>query len=113
MVIGPHGITNKLPHSQKAASLGVSLVPGVMLTAPALGSPAHDRPAWISVLLRFAAVGSLCPFWAALAGGMWCACLYVFTMAAQAAPLGAMVLAMHPTPAAIGPSAVRPGSSRC
>ena len=113
MVIGPHGIANMLPHSQKAALLAVSLVLGVMLTAPALGSPAHDWPAWISVLLPIAAVGSLYPQWAALAGGMLGACLYVFTMTAQAAPLGVMVLAMHPTPAAIGPSAVCPGRSRC
>lgn len=88
----------------KGLALGGLLVFGALLTAAALRLPDQQWLAWISFLPLFVVVRSARPLPAALAGGFWGGCLYLFVSAgiAPAAPTigGAAGLA-----ASAGPSA--------
>ena len=64
--------------SIKAVALGVSLVLSALLTAATLRSPDLHWLAWFSFLPLFVALRSLRPMPAALTGGLWGACLYLF-----------------------------------
>ena len=74
-------IGSKLLRSPKTAALGVSLVLSALLTAAALRLPDLHWLAWISFLPLFVVVRSLRPPAAALAGGFWGGCLYLFCSA--------------------------------
>jgi len=74
---GTQGMFSRLPRSIKATSLSTSLVLSALATNTALRSPDCHWLAWFSFLPLFVAVRSLRPLLAALAGGMWGACLYV------------------------------------
>ena len=62
----------------------MSLVFSALLTAAILRSPDLHWLAWFSFLPLFVAVRSLRPMTAALAGGLWGACLYSFLTAGAA-----------------------------
>ena len=89
----------------KLLALAGALIFSAYLTAAALRSPDHHWLAWISFLPLFVAVRWLRPATAALVGGLWGACLYVFLTAGPTPVVEAMALAMDPTAAAITPSA--------
>ncbi|MEE9294376.1 MAG: hypothetical protein V3W34_05340 [Phycisphaerae bacterium] len=99
------GIRSTLPRSVKVAALAVSLALSALLTAVALRSPDHHWLACISFLPLFVAIRWLGPSAAALAGGLWGACLYVFCTAGPAPGVAATVPAIDPTAPVFGPSA--------
>lgn len=72
----------------KGAALAVSLVASALLTAAALRVPDYHWLAWFSFVPLFVAVKALRPLAAALAGGLWGACLYVFCAADPALTIG-------------------------
>ncbi len=86
-------------------ALAGSLVPSAALTAVALRAPEHHWLAWVSFLPLFVAVRWLRPATAALAGGLWGACLYLFCTAGPTPAVEAMAPAIDPAAAAVGPSA--------
>ena len=102
---GPRGTALKLPPSVKAAALIASLVLSALLTTVALRSPDYHWLAWISFLPLFVAVRWLRPATAALAGGLWGACLYLVSTAGPTPAVEALAPAIDPTAPAIGPSA--------
>lgn len=75
-------IGSSLPRSFKVVALGVMLVLSALLTTAALRVPDQHWLAWISFLPLFAVVRWLRPSVAVLAGGLWGACLYLFTATA-------------------------------
>ena len=79
MLLGSRGMLNNLPRSVKAGALGVSVVLSAALTAGVLRSPDHHWLAWISFVPLFVAVRWLRAPEAALVGGLWGACLGLFS----------------------------------
>ena len=79
MLLGSRGMLNNLPRSVKAGALGVSVVLSAALTAVVLRSPDHHWLAWISFVPLFVAVRWLRAPEAALVGGLWGACLGLFS----------------------------------
>ena len=79
MLRGSRGILSNLPRSSKAGALGVSVVLSAALTAVVLRSADHHWLAWISFLPLFVAVRWLRAPEAALVGGLWGACLALFS----------------------------------
>lgn len=75
----------------------MSLVLSALLTAATLRSPDVHWLAWFSFLPLFVAVRSLRPKMAALAGGLWGACLYSFLTAGAAPELYAVSTAIAPS----------------
>lgn len=102
-------IGSKLPRSPTTAALGVSLVVSALVTAAALRLPGQQWLSWISFLPLFVVVRSLRPPTAALAGGFWGACLYLFwstgptpavdTVAAAVGPSAALLASLTVIPA--------------
>ncbi len=78
------GISNKRLSGVKTAALAVSLVFSAALTATALRTTGHQWLGWISFLPLFLVVRSLRPLFAAMSGGLWGACLYLFCVAGSA-----------------------------
>ncbi len=91
-------IGSKLSPSPKTVALLGSLILSALLTAAALRLPDQQWLAWISFLPLFVVVRSLGPLPAALAGGFWGGCLYLFC---SAGPTPVFDIAAP----AIGPSA--------
>ncbi len=75
-------VGSKLLRRPKMVALAVSLVLSALFTATALLLPDLHWLAWISFLPLFVVVRSLRPLAAALAGGFWGGCLYLFCTAA-------------------------------
>ncbi|MCH8243835.1 MAG: hypothetical protein IH897_14665, partial [Planctomycetes bacterium] len=78
-------------------ALGVSLVLSALLTAATLRSPNLHWLAWFSFLPLFVVVRWLRPMMAALAGGLWGACLYSFLTAGAAPEVAAVSTAIAPS----------------
>ena len=77
----PRHSSSKPPSAARTLSIGVSLILSALLTAVALRTPDHHWLAWFSFLPLFVAVRWLRPATAALAGGLWGVCLYLFCTA--------------------------------
>ena len=90
MFMGPQGIARKLPRSVKTAILVLPVVLNASLTAIALRLPGCRWLGWMRFLLLFVVVRSLRPDAAALSGGLWSACLYVFCTADPALSVDGM-----------------------
>ncbi len=91
---GSRGPVSKLPSSVKATALVVALVLSAALTATALRTTSHHWLGWISFLPVFMAVRWLRPVYAAMAGGLWGACLYVFCLAGPAPAIDPSLLSL-------------------
>ena len=102
MFTGLQSIAIRLPRGVKAASLALSLVFSALLTAVALRSPDDHWLAWISFLPLFVAVRWLRPPAAALAGGLWGACLYLFSTLGPTSAVVALAHGIDLTAPAIG-----------
>ncbi len=102
MFTGLQSMANRLPRGVKAASLALSLVFIALLTAVALRSPDDHWLAWISFLPLFVAVRWLRPPAAALAGGLWGACLYLFSSLGSTPAVEALAPGIDLTAPAIG-----------
>ncbi|MCH8253303.1 MAG: hypothetical protein IID36_12715, partial [Planctomycetes bacterium] len=98
-------VGSKLLRDPKAAAMAVSLVVSALLTATALRLPDHHWLAWISFLPLFVVVRSLRPPAAALAGGLWGGCLYVFCSAIPTPTVDTVASAIAPALPAVGLSA--------
>lgn len=75
----------------------MSLVLSALVTAATLRSPDLHWPAWFSFLPLFVVVRSLRPKLAALAGGLWGACLYSFLTAGATHECDAVSSAIAPS----------------
>ena len=75
----------------------MSLVLSALVTAATLRSAELHWPAWFSFLPLLVAVRSLRPMMAALAGGLWGACLYSFLTAGAAPEVAAVSTAIAPS----------------
>ena len=75
----------------------MSLVLSALLTAATLRSPELHWLAWFSFLPLLVAVRSLRPMMGALAGGLWGACLFLFTTAGASTAVEGLAPAIGPS----------------
>lgn len=78
LLMGQRVFLKRKQQPGRAAVLGASLVLSALLTAVSLRVPGNQWLAWISLLPLFHAMRSLRLPTAAMAGGLWGACLYLF-----------------------------------
>jgi len=72
------GIAGRRPHGLRSVSLCVALILSAALTAVSLRLSAAHWLAWVSLLPLFQAIRTLRRPMAAMAGGLWGVCLFLF-----------------------------------